>query len=52
MPPKLVGHLSETVAHEGLGQGIAYTHGVECSYNVGVAVISATQPQYQLSLAG
>jgi DNA (cytosine-5)-methyltransferase 1 len=52
VPPRLVGHLSETVAHEGLGQGIAYTHGIECSYNVGVAVISATQPQYQLALAG
>lgn len=51
VPPRLVGHMSATVAHEGLGQGIAYTHGVECAFNVGTAVIAATQPQSQLRLA-
>lgn len=50
VPERLVGFMSETVAHEGLGQGIAYTQGVACALMVGLAALGATQPQQSFAL--
>lgn len=50
IPEHLVDHLSETVAHEGLGQSVVYNQARGCSTKLGYAILNSTQKQVSLML--
>lgn len=49
VPKPLIAHCSATTAHEGMGQGIAYLHGVGVGYST-LRSISTDRNQYTLGL--